>query len=149
MIKHYSAGGIIALNSSSEPLYLFLLQRLPDGQMQWTCPKGHIDKGETSEEAARREIWEEAGISDLKKIKYLGLNSYTFTQDNHLHEKHIDWYLFTTKEKTTHILKEEGFIESKWLTYEEALVTITHKDFIPFLERARNSFLPKTHGKKV
>lgn len=38
----------------------------------WTFPKGHVDEGETDEEAARREIAEEAGLSDLELLDDLG-----------------------------------------------------------------------------
>lgn len=35
-------------------------------------PKGHVDPGETIEEAASREIEEEVGISDLSLLEFLG-----------------------------------------------------------------------------
>ena len=35
-------------------------------------PKGHIEDGESALEAARREIYEESGLADLKYIKSLG-----------------------------------------------------------------------------
>jgi 8-oxo-dGTP pyrophosphatase MutT (NUDIX family) len=38
----------------------------------WLFPKGHIDEGETEEQAARREIAEEAGLTDLELIDDLG-----------------------------------------------------------------------------
>lgn len=37
----------------------------------WCIPSGHIEPGETSEEAVRREAWEEAGIT-LHRVAYLG-----------------------------------------------------------------------------
>lgn len=38
----------------------------------WFFPKGKIDQGEDDEEAARREIEEEAGLTDLELIDDLG-----------------------------------------------------------------------------
>ena len=38
----------------------------------WSLPKGHIDPGESNLEAAKREIYEETGIKDVKLIKPLG-----------------------------------------------------------------------------
>lgn len=38
----------------------------------WLFPKGHPEEGETDEEAARREIAEEAGLTDLEYLDDLG-----------------------------------------------------------------------------
>jgi len=40
----------------------------------WECPGGHIDKGETPEQAAKRELWEETGATEfnIKSIGYYG-----------------------------------------------------------------------------
>lgn len=40
----------------------------------WECPGGHIDKGETPEQAAKRELWEETGATefDIEPIGYYG-----------------------------------------------------------------------------
>ena len=49
--------------------------------MNWefVFPKGHIEQGETSLQAASRECKEESGI-DLKNAEYLGeCSSYTYT----------------------------------------------------------------------
>ncbi len=45
-----------------------VLLRLHDKYGIWTGPGGHIDPGEDSNEAARREAWEEAGL----KIELVG-----------------------------------------------------------------------------
>lgn len=38
----------------------------------WLFPKGHTDPGESDEDAARREIAEEAGLTDLELLGDLG-----------------------------------------------------------------------------
>lgn len=38
-------------------------QTLPDGTEIWLLPGGHVEEGEGTDEAAVREVWEEAGIA--------------------------------------------------------------------------------------
>jgi 8-oxo-dGTP pyrophosphatase MutT (NUDIX family) len=59
------AGGVV-LNRKGEVLVVNQRGR------SWSLPKGHIEKGETVLEAARREIYEESGVKKLKFIKLLG-----------------------------------------------------------------------------
>lgn len=46
----------------------------------WSLPGGHFEVGETPEEAARRELWEEAGY-EAEGIKYLGQGQAGFKND--------------------------------------------------------------------
>jgi mutator protein MutT len=67
------AGGIV-INNDNEPI-LFLLVTSNSNKTKWIIPAGHIEKGETAEETALREVEEEAGvkasiISDLGSFQY-------------------------------------------------------------------------------
>ena len=66
----YSAGGVV-LNGSGQ--VLVVNQR----GNSWSLPKGHIDPGEDALTAARREIYEESGVSELDLVKELGSYEYT------------------------------------------------------------------------
>src|SRR5258706_14490439 len=54
------AGGIVFRRSWNHLEYLLVRSRKTPGA--WVFPKGHIERGETSEQAARREVREEAGV---------------------------------------------------------------------------------------
>ena len=56
------------------------------GRLEWCLPKGHIEQGETPEQAAVREVHEETGISaDI--IQALGVIDYWFTgEDRRIHK---------------------------------------------------------------
>ncbi|HEX3007850.1 MAG TPA: NUDIX domain-containing protein, partial [Bacteroidales bacterium] len=57
MLTH--AGSVTYRQTKSETLYLIISSS--DGA-HWVLPKGHIDPNESSEDAALRELREEAGI---------------------------------------------------------------------------------------
>ena len=70
--SEYSSGGVVYRRT--ETGYEFVaVQRARHGD--WSLPKGHIEKGESKEEAALREVKEETGIearivSDLQEVVY-------------------------------------------------------------------------------
>lgn len=65
---HISAGGVVV--RLAEPDVLVALVREGDMTM-FVLPKGKIEAGETLEQAARREIVEEAGLSELRLLRPL------------------------------------------------------------------------------
>ena len=60
-----TAGGIVLGDSGT----IAMVSRQPDA---WLFPKGHVEEGETLEQAARREIEEETGLTGLELIDDLG-----------------------------------------------------------------------------
>lgn len=67
--EHESAGGVI-VREDGEQVWVALIRE--QDYTTLVLPKGHVDPGESSEEAARREIEEESGLSDLVAICRLG-----------------------------------------------------------------------------
>ena len=57
--KWASAGGIV-LNANFE--IAIVRQQNRKGRLHWTLPKGRVDVGETAEQAALREVYEETGL---------------------------------------------------------------------------------------
>jgi len=55
------AGAIVFRREGDRPLVL--LVRSKKNPTVWVFPKGHIEEGETAEETAARETWEEAGVA--------------------------------------------------------------------------------------
>jgi 8-oxo-dGTP diphosphatase len=69
--REYSAGGVVIKDKRE-----VLLIKNPSNA--WTFPKGHIEPGETKEQAAVREVKEETNV-DAEIVDYLGEISYFFT----------------------------------------------------------------------
>ena len=65
-----SAGGIVIREENNKFLVALLRDKKFD---EYSLPKGRIEKGESAEVAAKREIAEETGIKGLKVICELGI----------------------------------------------------------------------------
>lgn len=74
MHKEHSAGGIVFREESGEIAILITRSSAHDG---WIFPKGHLETGETSSEAALREVKEETGI-DARIVERVGTIRYVF-----------------------------------------------------------------------
>ena len=67
-----SAGGIIVRRGGDGRVYIALVRGEGGAIPSYILPKGGVDPGESIEEAARREIEEEAGLSRLRLLESLG-----------------------------------------------------------------------------
>jgi 8-oxo-dGTP pyrophosphatase MutT (NUDIX family) len=69
MTRYTHAGGVVYREAVDGPRYL--LVRARRDPTQWVLPKGHVERGETTEEAAVREVREESGV-DAQVVAPLG-----------------------------------------------------------------------------
>lgn len=77
VVREYSAGGLIFDENDRVAI---ITRHSRSGHIEWCLPKGHIEKGETSEETAVREIFEETGIKG-EVIDSIATIDYWFTGD--------------------------------------------------------------------
>lgn len=103
-----AAGGLVR-NSKGEFLLIFR-------RGKWDLPKGKLNKGESFDHAALREVEEECGISDLQ-IKSPLLSTYhTYSYKDGIALKKTTWFEMIHKgnEKLSPE-KEEDITEAKWI----------------------------------
>ena len=86
--KEFSAGGVIIEGGKA----LLIMMRNLKGEKVWTFPKGHLESGETPEDAALREVLEETGYECRIKKKLFKAH-YSFARGNFPVEKDVQWYL--------------------------------------------------------
>lgn len=95
----------------------------------WSLPKGHIDPGEDAITAAKREIYEEAGIKDLELVKELGsYQRYKIGKDGGEDKselKTITMFLFRTAENNLKPVDLEN-PEARWVEKEKVAELLTH-----------------------
>ena len=76
-VEETSAGGLVVDTAVEPPQAVLIGKRDRGGQLLWSLPKGHVEAGETAEQAAAREIEEETGIK-ARLIAPLGEIDYWF-----------------------------------------------------------------------
>ncbi len=104
----------------------FLLVTSSKDEKRWVLPKGHIEKNETAEFAAIREVVEEAGILAQPR-QILGVEQY-----QRLNEKIVVRYYLMQYIKEAALTREPR--KMAWLTKEEAIKQISCADTRRILE---------------
>ena len=123
--KHAKCSGGIIINKNQE---IAIVNQNHDS---WSLPKGHIDPGESRLDAAKREIYEETGIIDLKLIRYLGEYSrYRIGLDGNDDKselKTIYIFLFHSDQKELNPVDQNN-PEAKWVHYTNVEKILTHPE---------------------
>lgn len=84
-IKVVKAGGGLVKNNKDEVLFIYRRNK-------WDLPKGKMDKGETIDQTALREVKEETGIVNLEIIDFNQITFHIFKKANKYRLKETHWY---------------------------------------------------------
>ncbi|MEO7981095.1 MAG: NUDIX hydrolase, partial [Sporichthyaceae bacterium] len=91
-VEETSAGGLV-VDRTEDPPRVALIGRLDRrGRLLWSLPKGHVEEGETHEDAAVREVEEETGIRG-RVVAALGTIDYWFVAEDRRIHKTVHHYL--------------------------------------------------------
>lgn len=130
--------GVILFKKTKEQ-YKFLIIRNKSGGV-WGFPKGHVEKGETEQETALRELYEEVGLKAELRDNFREFITYNSTPET---KKRVVYFLgkpLTNKIK--YILDEVDMY--KWATFDYAFNIFQFAEIKKLLTKA-NKFLLKNN----
>ncbi len=128
MKREFSAGGIVFNNHGQ------VLLTKHSQNHHWSFPKGLIDPGQTTEEAALREVREEGGV-EAEIVGKTGYSKYVYTFEGEKIFKVVTYFLmkYVSGDITNHDWEVE---DSGWYEPEEALKQLTFSQDQDLLKKA-------------
>jgi 8-oxo-dGTP diphosphatase len=112
-----AAGGLIVRRLAGE-LEIAVVHR-PEHQ-DWSFPKGKLEEGETSEEAALREVHEETGIT-CRLLRFIGHTEYV---DRKGRPKAVAYWIMAPVSGSFALNEEVD--ELRWISLSVAALTLTY-----------------------
>jgi 8-oxo-dGTP pyrophosphatase MutT (NUDIX family) len=127
---HRSAGGLVVLSSR------ILLIATQKGR-RWQLPKGHIEEGETPEQAAIREVREETGVTSRVVAPLPGVE-YWFVEKGpcRVHKK-VDYFLLDYVSGHSVDFDPDEVSGTGWFSWEAGIARLTFENERKVVRRAR------------
>ncbi len=102
------AGGGVVTNEKGKVLFIYR-------NGKWDLPKGKLDKGESIEKCAIREVEEETGVSGLEIENFLQTTYHILKRNGEYRLKEVHWYAMKTSYNgKLKGQKNEGIVKVKW-----------------------------------
>lgn len=121
MIREFSAGGVVVRRMSGRPFIAVV--RVRDDVL--ALPKGHPEPGESSAEAARREVREETGL-ETTLVEKLDDIRYWYARDGDRVMKIVSFFLF--RYRAGRIADHDHEVEEAlWIPLEEAPARLAYR----------------------
>lgn len=117
-----------------EVVVIVPVKRAADGRRVLGLPKGHPDRDETPQEAARREVAEETGVQ-AELLEELGDVTYGYERKGRPIAKVVRFYLFRylSGDVADH---DHEIEEARWIPLEQAARELTYAGEREMVERA-------------
>jgi 8-oxo-dGTP pyrophosphatase MutT (NUDIX family) len=123
-MKREISYGIIPLQWHHNHWQVLLIQHHAG---HWSFPKGHVDPGESPQQAAERELQEETGLTVQRYLlSDPMMESYIFTLHGQRVSKIVHYFLALVKGEV--VIQEREIQNSQWLTLAEAHARMTFKE---------------------
>src|SRR5947209_13814443 len=127
-----SAGGAVVRDS--DVIVVVPVKRDAQHRRVLVLPKGHLDAGETDEDAATREVTEETGVI-AELIDKLGDVEYTYERRGRRQNKRVAFFLFEYRSGSLEDHDHE-IEDARWMPLEEAVRELTYAGEREIVRRA-------------
>jgi 8-oxo-dGTP pyrophosphatase MutT (NUDIX family) len=139
VVAEVSAGGLVVdrrlrLAVPDQPSVALIARRTRSGELEWVLPKGHLEDGESPEEAAVREVQEETGIRG-SVVGTLGTIDYWFVASGRRVHKTVHHFLLDAVEGELSATDIE-VDRVEWVPLDEAVGRVRYADERALVERA-------------
>jgi ADP-ribose pyrophosphatase YjhB (NUDIX family) len=127
-VDEVSAGGLVINTSGTMGLLIgrYDHKDASGKRVLWSLPKGHIEEGETPEQAAIREVAEETGITS-SITKSLGVIDFWFMAGGKRIHKTVHHFMFTEVGGTL-LAQESEVDEVSWFPLAEIVDRLAYPD---------------------
>lgn len=121
MLREKSCGAVL-FKKTDGAVQVLLIRHKNGGH--WSFPKGHVEKDETEEETARREIREETGLEVVLDTTFRSVTTYSPGENT---KKDVVYFLAFYRGGELVTQKEE-VLDAQWFSPEEAERKITYEN---------------------
>jgi len=129
--EEFAAGGIVGRGGKVLLVQVTNLQ----GEVRWTFPKGHLEKGETWLKAALREVEEETGWK-CRSLGPLSTVTYRFLRTGQPVFKRVRWYRMEPVSRTGDPDAVE-IMKTKWIAADKAARLLSYPSDLKLIARYR------------
>lgn len=138
--RYLEAAGGMVRNKNNERLYIFRFGK-------WDLPKGKIEKNETPEIAALREVTEETGLSGQRIISELPSTYHIYEHKGRMVFKKTFWYVMEYPGTEKPVPQtEESITDIRWFDQKdmETVMKNTYASLYGLIEADAQYLLPAT-----